>query len=179
MQRKLLINIHLYLAAFFSPLVIITAISGGLYLIDEKGFTEENEIYSGNISEYDFDATDKENQVQQFLSKHNIKHDFEYIKGNSTSSYTRPTSRPHLLFKKEKNKLVVVKRTPNFVAAIIELHKGHGPRAFKTFQKIMAVGLLLILISGLILGLTSNLLRRKTLVISSVGLASFLFFVFF
>ena len=56
----------------------------------------------------------------------------------------------------------------------MELHMGHGPGLFKNFQKMFALGLLLIILSGLWLGLSSSGLRRRTLVISSAGAAVFL-----
>ena len=44
MNRKLLITIHMYLAAFFAPAVLLVAISGGLYLIGVKGEVEQETI---------------------------------------------------------------------------------------------------------------------------------------
>jgi len=35
MNRKLLVTVHLYLASFFTPAVLLVAISGGLYLIGD------------------------------------------------------------------------------------------------------------------------------------------------
>ncbi len=179
MSRKTIITLHLALAAFFAPVLIITGLSGGLYLISEKGIVEQLEIYRGEFTGLDLSAKDRENQIRQFIKTHNIDHDFEYIKGNNRQAYTRPTSKPHLLFEIKNEQLVVTKRTPNFVASIIELHKGHGPRAFKTFQKFMAVGLLLILLSGLYLGLTSPLYKYKTIFISGLGGTLFLFLALF
>ena len=40
MNRKTLITIHMYLSAFFAPMVLLVAISGGLYLIGIKGSVE-------------------------------------------------------------------------------------------------------------------------------------------
>ncbi len=178
-SRKTIITLHLALAAFFAPILIITGLSGGLYLISEKGTVEQQEIYRGEMAGLALGSKEVENQIRQFIQTHNIDHAFEYIKGNSQQAVTRPTSKQHLLFKLNDSRLVVTKRTPNFVASIIELHKGHGPKAFKTFQKFMAVGLLLILLSGLYLGLTSPLYKHKTIFISGLGGALFLFLALF
>ena len=43
MSRKTLMTIHLYLAAFFTPMLLIMAVSGGLYLLDIKGNMEKGE----------------------------------------------------------------------------------------------------------------------------------------
>jgi hypothetical protein len=179
MSRKLLVTIHLALAAFFSPILIVVGISGGLYLIGEKGQIDKQEIYRGDLSGYDFSNKDRENQIRQFIQLKGIEHEFEYAKGGTRFAMTRPTSKPYLFFQLDKEELVVSKRTPNFIASIIELHKGHGPTMFKTFQKFMAVGLLIILLSGLILGLTSKLYRFKTLAISGFGLITLLYFALF
>ena len=174
MSRKLIITIHLALAAFFSPILIITGISGGLYLISEKGNIESQQIYENNNTNFSFGAENRENSIRTFMKEQNIDYDFEYVKGNNSFAITRPTSKLHYSFQLKNNQLVVNKRTPDFVASIIELHKGHGPTLFKTFQKLMAIGLFFILISGLYLGLTSPIYRNKTIAISGVGLITFI-----
>jgi hypothetical protein len=179
MSRKAIITLHLALAAFFAPILLMVGLSGGFYLISEKGNVEQQEIYRGEIASLNLAAKDAESQIREFIKNHNIDHEFEYIKGNSKQSITRPTSKQHLLFEIKDEQLIVTKRTPNFVASIVELHKGHGPRAFKTFQKFMALGLLLILLSGLYLGLTSPMFKYKTLYISGLGSALFLFLALF
>jgi len=179
MNRKTLISLHLILAAFFAPILIITGLSGGLYLIGEKGEVKKEIVYQGLIGEFNFTGKSKRQQVREFIRVNKLKQDFEYLKGDAKTFVTRPTSKQHLMFKVNKKQLIVTKRTPNFIASIVELHKGHGSRAFKTFQKFMAIGLFLILVSGLFLGLTSPLLRNKTLLISGIGLLSFLFFAVF
>ena len=46
MNRKTLITIHMYLAAFFAPFVLLVCISGGLYLVGVKGEVQQESIYS-------------------------------------------------------------------------------------------------------------------------------------
>lgn len=179
MSRKLIVTIHLALAAFFTPILMIMGISGGLYLIGEKGKIDNERIYQGELSGFNFRSKNREEQVRQFIQAHNIKVEFEYLRGGSNFAITRPTSKQHLLFELKNRQLIVTKKSPNFIASIIELHKGHGPKMFKTYQKIMAIGLFLILLSGLYLGLTSRLYRYKTIAISGLGFATFLFFVLF
>ena len=178
MSRKLIVTIHLALAAFFAPVLIVTGISGGLYLISEKGDVEKQLIYKGEISNFSFETDKRENSIRSFLKEQDIQYEFEYVRVNTNFSMTRPTSKPYYSFTLKNNHLIVNKHTPNFVASIIELHKGHGPTLFKTFQKLMAIGLFLILISGLYLGLSSPMYRNKTLLISGAGLISFLLLIF-
>ncbi len=177
MTRKSIITLHLFLAAFLTPILIVIAISGGFYLFGEKGSVAEHPIYQGELGEFNFKTKDKEAQVKQFLAENNIEHSFDYVKGGGNFMVTRPTSKTHLLFEKEKGQLIVTKREPDFIAAIIEIHKGHGSRAMKLFQKVMAFALIVVLLSGLYLGLSSAMLRTKTLAISGAGLATFLLLV--
>lgn len=169
MNRKNLINIHLFLAAFFAPVLVIVALSGTFYLLGIKGSLTSETIYTGEATEFNFGAKQIENEIDNFIAKHELDHSYEYAKGGGTMYYTRPSSRTHLRFEIKDQKLKVSKRTPDFIRSIIELHKGHGPKAFKYFQMLMGAGLMLILLSGLYLGLTSPALKNKTLSIAGIG----------
>jgi len=179
MPRKQIITLHLTLAAFFAPMLIITGLSGGLYLFGQKGSVVKEIIYQKEQSDFNFSATDMEKQIRQFIQSKNIEHQFEYVKGNGNTYFTRPTSKKHLVFSTKDNQLIVTKQTPDFIKSIVELHKGHGPTAFKALQKFLAFGLFLILISGLYLGLTSPLYKNKTIFISGLGSLLFLFLALF
>ena len=169
MSRKLLITIHLYLAAFFAPILIITAISGGLYLLGLKGSVEKKLVYTGAATEINVNAEDMKLEVSNVLSKAGIDADFEYVKGGGDFFFTRPTSKQHYVLEIENEQLKITKRTPDLNKVIVELHKGHGPLAFKTFQKILAAGLIFIVVSGLWLGLSSPQLRSKSIIASGLG----------
>ena len=54
MNRKLIITIHLALAAFFTPILLIVGISGGLYLIGEKGEMASETLYKGEMGSFTF-----------------------------------------------------------------------------------------------------------------------------
>jgi len=169
MSRKLIANIHLYIAAFFAPVLIITTISGGLYLLGFKGSVEKELVYRGSISEFNDDAENIRFEVDRVLKKLNIQHDFEYIKEGRNSLITRPTSREYYVLNFVNGEMKVIKQTPDIIKIIVELHKGHGPTAFKTFQKILALGLLVMLISGVWLALYSPRLRSRTIAATSFG----------
>ena len=64
----------------------------------------------------------------------------------------------------------ISKGTPDFLAAMVELHKGHGPVLFKWLEKIFGICLVLISLSGFLLGLLSPVFKTKTLALSGVGL---------
>ena len=169
MNRRLIINIHLYLAAFLAPVVLLIAISGGLYLVDAKGNTEKEVVHTGQLSEFNFDNKDRKVEVQNLLTTLGIDHSFEYIRGGATSMITRPTSSTYYAVYAKDEQLFVEKRTPDFIATIIELHKGHGPNLFRIFQIVTALGLVITVLSGLWLGLTSAALRGKSLLLTGAG----------
>jgi hypothetical protein len=65
--------------------------------------------------------------------------------------------------------LVVSFNEPSIQSKLIELHKGHGPEIFKTFQKVIAVGLMFVVLSGFWLGVSALGLRRNTLIVTGSG----------
>jgi hypothetical protein len=178
MSRKLLINIHLYLAAFLAPVIIITAVSGGLYLLGYKGNVEETSIYKGPSLEFNASAKDMKVEIVNLLKMHNVDAEFEYVKGGRNVFFTRPTSKENYVILLKQDQVEIIKQTPDLIKTIVELHKGHGPLAFKTFQKLLAVGLIFIIISGLWMGLSSPKLRNKSLISSLLGGFIFLILAF-
>jgi len=171
MSRKLLISIHLYLAAFFAPAIILVAISGGLYLIGEKGSVVKEQIYEGLHPELVTDSPTIKADVDALLAKAGVSdYDFEYVRAGGKTLYTRPTSRDHYIIRLgSAGSLTIELAQPDFQARMMELHKGHGPGAFKTFQKAFACGLFLIVMSGLWLGLAAPGLRTKSLLATVAG----------
>ncbi|WP_144392038.1 PepSY-associated TM helix domain-containing protein [Pleionea sediminis] len=172
MNRKTLINLHLISASFFAPVLVIIGLSGGLYLLDIKGENVETIVYSGDNFNIDFSADDRNKETERVLKAAGIEHSFDYTRGNSDLTITRPTSQTHFMLELKNSELVITKREPSLIRSLIELHKGHGPTEFKWFQKFVSLALLFILISGLFLGLTSPMLRNKTIVISGAGVVS-------
>jgi len=174
MSRSLLINVHLYLAAFFAPVLLMVACSGGLYLVGVKGNVSETAIDIPAGTELNFDSSTIDQDVARLLAVAGEPDQFEYIKRRGGTMFTRPTSRQHYQITQTETGLLLTRRSPDLQSGMIELHKGHGPLAFKTFQKFMALGLLIVLLSGVWLGVSSSRLRVPTLLTSAAGLALFL-----
>ena len=168
MDRKLLISIHMYLSAFFAPAVLLVAISGGLYLIGIKGEVQETSIYQSSEATIDSGSPSLKDDVTALLAEAGIESfDFEYVKVKGSTLYTRPTSTEHYILNLGDDGV------PSLQKRMIELHMGHGPTAFKTFQKFFAVGLVFVMISGMWLGLSAKHLRRSTAL--TVGAGAVLF----
>lgn len=177
MSRKLLVNIHLYLATFLAPIILMMAISGGLYLFEYKGNVEKEVIYSGPAT-FQLDSKDLEAEVTKFLQANNQNSDFEYLRKAGSGFVTRPTSRDYYSFKFNADQLQVVLEKPDAIKTIVELHKGHGPSWFKTFQKLTAFGLTFILLSGLWIALKTPPMRKLAISLTSAGLLVWLALAF-
>lgn len=173
MSRKLWINIHLYLAAFFAPMLLLVAASGGLYLIGIKGNVEKEAIAIPVSATLDPSSPELKQQIEQLLGGLGIDHSFEYVKIRGNTLFTRPTSREHYQFNLSDSGITASRNSPDLQGRMIELHKGHGPTIFKTLQKVLSVGLLIIVLSGLWLGLTSAPLRLTTSLVTGLGLVAF------
>lgn len=175
-MRSLWIKIHLYLAAFFLVPVLMMATSGGLYLLGIKGTVEKTPVVP--ITPYKIDPASETlaADIRSLLDANDIEHSFEYIKTSGNTLITRPTSRTNYEFDLSKTSIARVE--PDLVKTLVELHKGHGPLLFKDLQKLMALGLLIILLSGFWLGLSSPALRMPTLATTVLGTAVFAILAF-
>ncbi len=170
MTRKKILSLHMYLAAFFAPTVILVAVSGGLYLAGVKGSVEQETIYSSDTVSISAESSTLQADVTALLADAGVKsYNYDYVKVKGTTLYTRPTSKDHYVIKLRATGVDVIHASPDLQSRMIELHKGHGPSKFKTFQTAFSVGLTFIIISGLWLGISATRLRRPTLLTASVG----------
>jgi hypothetical protein len=170
MNRNTLITIHMYLSAFFAPMVLLVAISGGLYLIGIKGSVERTELATIERAPLDTSSEQLPAEVSALLAEAGVSDfDFEYVKVKGDTLYTRPTSREHYVIEQGDGAVSIIHAVPDFQSGMVELHKGHGPTLFKTFQKLFALALVFIIVSGVWLGLNARHLRRNTLVTAGLG----------
>lgn len=171
--RRLIVLMHLCGAAFMAPAFILVSISGGLYLIGNKGAVESETLSLAPDAELYFKSGVIETQVRNLLTRSDIDYKFEYIKNRGNSIELRPTSRTYITLAQTPGGLTATRHTPNFQKSMIELHKGHGPTAFKTYQKLVALALFFVILGGLMAGLLSKVYRKKTLTFLAIGSAAF------
>jgi hypothetical protein len=172
MNRRTLISLHLFLSAFLGINILIVAISGGLYLFGNKGTTTEELLGSLPKGTFSVPSVEDHTAIAAMLTAVGVVDpDFEYAKKSGSGLITRPTSRAHYVVKDREAEIEIYRATPDWVGVIVELHKGHGPTAFKWYSKAFALGVVLIILSGLWLGLTSPMLKGKTMVLSGAGTA--------
>ena len=177
-HRNLYIRAHMYAAAFLAPVLVLVALSGGLYLLGIKGTVSSEQIPVPEGVNIDLDSASLEGDVRALLNDLGVQHDFEYLKVDGSTLYTRPTSNVHHQFDVSDDSVAVQRNHPDLQKRMIELHKGHGPTLFKHFQKIVAVGLLYVVLNGLWLGISSAELRLQAIVALLIGLGVFLALIF-
>ncbi len=178
-MRGNLVRLHLYMAAFLSPILLMIAVSGGLYLIGLKGEVNSAAVAASESASLNLNSESLEADVRQLLADEGISHDFEYLKINGSLLTTRPTSRTYLDIKVVDEGLSITRQEPDFIKQIVELHKGHGPLLFKDFQKFVAVALMFVLFTGLWLGLTAPALKVPSLIAGGAGLVVTLLLILF
>lgn len=176
--RKILVNLHLYFAAVLAPAFILVAITGGLYLLGNKGQITKIPVEAASAQSLDFKAETLDADVRAALSVIDPDYAFEYVKNRGTTLQTRPTSRMHYELKTTPNGVTVTRNEPNLQSRMMELHKGHGPGLYKTYQKVSAVALMAIIFGGVLMGLMMPGLRRKTILASIAGAAVFIYVAF-
>ena len=173
-MRSLWIKIHLYVAAFFLPMLLAMAASGGLYLLGVKGSVDSTPVSLSATKSLSADSGTLGDDVRELLNANGIYHDFEYIKVSGKKFVTRPTSTNYYELIIHENEVQATLNQPDLIKSLVELHKGHGPLFFKDLQKLMALGLLIVILSGFWLGASSAGLRVPTLLTTVAGLVVFL-----
>ena len=173
MKRMTIIKVHLMLAGFFLPFLLITPLSGGLHLAGEKGSFVEGEKF---VIQERLPETQAllENRVWEIFREQGISYEFEYAKMRPNGADLRPTSKPFYRIRYKDDGTHFIYVTPNIWAHLMELHKGHGPRGYKWLQIFFAIGLLCIGISGVYLAFTLTPHRKPLFISAGFGIALFL-----
>ena len=169
MARGLLIKIHLYLSAFFAPAIVLVAVSGGLYLLGVKGSVDSAPLGSAP-ADTRWTVDPSKAMVQDALSSIGVvDFHFDYVKRQGAGWITRPTTRVFYGFERQGEEVQITRYTPSLQKRMMELHMGHGPSAYRQFQKLFAAGMLFIILSGVWLGLSSAQLRQRTAIAVGAG----------
>ena len=167
--RRLLVSIHLYLASFLAPAFLVVAISGGFYLAGIQGKTTQTPIELPAGTTLDFGSDQIEDDIRALLDAQGVDVSFEYIRGRGNSATTRPTTRPHVSFQQGPDGVTAALHKPDLAYALMELHKGHGPRVYRLYQILVALVLFLVVIGGLAVGVLAKTYRRPTVIATAVG----------
>ncbi|MXO87065.1 hypothetical protein GRI38_13605 [Altererythrobacter aurantiacus] len=166
--RNIFVLFHLFAASLLAPMFLMVAITGANYLLGFEGETRETPISLPVGMTFDAEADDTEEKVRSVLSTNELPADFDYLRTRPGSITTRPTSRDYVQFTEEDGVWSATLYEPNLQYSFMELHKGHGPQLFRTYQIVAGIVLFLVTIGGLVVGLMAKTYRRKT-IYSTIG----------
>ena len=172
--RRLLVSVHLILAAFLTPAFILVAVTGGLELADIEGKLEETPLSFPDNVGLDFKDPDLEEAVDALLETQGISIRFEGLRVRGDKLTTVPTTRPFVRLQTSTTGVTGTLQTPDLQYTLMELHKGHGPLAFQWYQIASAIALCLIIIGGVAIGLITPAYRKLTLGGLALGAGSFI-----
>jgi len=177
--RKILVTLHLIFAGLLTPAFLLLAITGGNYLLGNKGNMEKTPIVLSAGSTLDFGSDTIKDDINKLLADNNVELNFEYVKNRGSVIQLRPTSRKYIELKDTASGVTASWVNPSLQAGLMELHKGHGPKLFKTYQKFVALGLIGVVLGGFLVGILAPAYRRKTLVATGLGTLLFIVLAFF
>jgi len=180
-MQKLFTYVHASLAAFFLPLGLLYAITGGLYVLDIKGkyvttdyqveteqplptelsgllAVAEDELRSRNLDFPTGSARIRKGGTSQYLEWTGTRRDIEL----------HPTTDP--------NQAVLKVKDTTLHRYFVQLHKAKGGAWFNAFAPVWAVGLIGLLVTGVVLTFYATRYLRTALVASVLGLVAFVLF---
>ena len=176
--RKQLIVIHTVLAAFFLPMGIMYAITGGLYGLGLKGGYDTQTIELQLEAPLDGELSSMVKLAEDELDRQGIAEPSgsASVKKGGTSFYLEwtgavrdvqlhPTSDP--LIAEFKIKDTDVQRY------FVQLHKAKAGTIFKWFAAVWMVGLVLLFLTGGVMAFAAKPYRKLAVVSTLAGVASF------
>jgi len=181
-NRIVLLNIHMLLAAFMFPVALMFLITGGLYTWGIKG-SYSTDVYVVAVTEPLAEA-ELEGLVTAELQRIDVAlpEGSPKLKNVGTSYMLEWTgSSRDVVFEPTADPLsyqLSVKET-SWYRTFVQLHKAKGGVLFKVYAASLAVALFIILGSGLWLALQIPRFRRLTLGVFALGSLSFALMVTF
>jgi hypothetical protein len=174
MKRTQLINLHLILAAVLLPAIAMFAITGGFYTWGVTG-GYESQTYKLPITQpLKGDLASLITFTQQELDKQQQAYPSGAAKLKSTN-HTHVLewtgSKLDISLSTDKGSQLAnlkVKQT-SLYRNLVQLHKAKGGNVFKIYAAFMALGLLVILVSGVLMGLGMPKYRSTTFLALGAG----------
>ncbi len=177
MKRLTLIKIHLYLSGVVLMFLSLMALSGSLHLFlgDE---TEKVEEVAKIVVTEKLSKTELTSFFAKQLEALDSSYTYDYIKGSAQSQMSRPTTRSFYTIKTDSNFYTIERHDPSVLKSLMELHKGHGPKASRLILGILGLIVIGSLLSGLWLGISSKPYRKITIVTAATGIILYLLLFF-
>ncbi len=177
-SRANLINVHLFLATFIFPAVLMFLVTGGLYTWGIKGsyVTQDypltlTEPLSGDMSSLKSLVEKELQQLSLAAPTGSAK-----VKGSGSSlalEWTGSKRDISLAAGADPLSATLTVKETTWYRNLVQLHKAKGGQVFKVYAAFLAVGLFLILFTGFLMALQIPRYRRLTIISSLSGLVLF------
>lgn len=178
-SRLFLTKLHLVLAAFLFPAVLMFLVTGALYTWGETGRIDEVKREVTLAAPLD----PKDEDAMRALALAELgKAGLAAPTGNDrirktgeSVTYEWTGSRRDVVIEPTADPLKVkfTIKEASLHRAMVQLHKAKGGLAFKVYATLLAIALFLLVVSGLIMGWQVSGLRRLTLWGSGAGVVAF------
>lgn len=178
MNRAFLTKLHLALAAFMFPAVLMFLVTGALYTWGNKGdWYEESAVVELSQPL----AEQSEGDITSLAVQQLVERDLPIPSGALTiemgegASLTWNGARSEIELKSAEDSLTAQAtiREASFHRWLVQLHKAKGSTFFKVYATALAAVLFLLVASGLVMGLQSKPMRRLTLTSGALGVLAF------
>lgn len=178
-SRYRIMQAHMLLAGFLLPTAIIYFVSGGLYTLDIKGHIEKQQItlqlehpFTLNLER--LTALTKQALVARQLPLPGGEAVLRKRHGSYELRWDDLASVVTLVPGRDRGMALLTVRERSPLTQIMRIHRAEAGTAFKVLAVIMAVGLLIMFITGVQMAQGMPKLRRPILVSVVSGLATFL-----
>ncbi|MFM7395631.1 MAG: PepSY domain-containing protein [Gammaproteobacteria bacterium] len=182
-MQKTLISVHLWLAAFFLPIAVMFAATGALYTVSIKGSYVERSQSLELAQPLSSELSALTGIVERALNEAGVEHpsgaasikkagtsfELEWT-GASRDVLLKPTADPL------RATLVIKETTP--WRHMVQLHKAKGSEIAKGISVLWAIGLVIVLLSGLLMAWNVPTYRRTALTAGGFGLVTFAVYMF-
>lgn len=178
MNRAFLTKLHLILAAFMFPAVIMFLITGALYTWGNKGAWYEE---SANILLKQPLTEQSEGEITNLAVQELLGRDLPMPSGKLAvtegegASLTWNGARAEIELTATDDPMVAEAtiREASFHRWMVQLHKAKGSDYFKVYATLLASVLFLLVLSGVIMGMQVKALRGITIASSALGAVAF------
>ncbi|WP_394728066.1 PepSY domain-containing protein [Altererythrobacter sp. GH1-8] len=179
MDRVFLTKLHLILAAFMFPAVLMFLVTGALYTWGNKGAWYEE---SATVALAQPLTEQPEGDIINLAVQQLVERDLPMPSGKLTVEtgegasleWIGARSEITLSVGAEPRTAVVAVKEASFHRWLVQLHKAKGSDYFKVYATLLASVLFLLVASGIVMGLQVKALRRITIGSSIAGALAFI-----
>lgn len=176
--RLFLTKAHLVIAAFVFPAIAMFLITGGLYTWGNTGKT----VDSNYVLQLDAPLAKDEDALRALASRELVRLDLGAPSGGErirsvgeswTYEWTGAQRDVAITPGTTPTEAKLTVKEASLHRIFVQLHKAKGSTLFKAYATLLAIGLLLLVASGLAIGFLAPAFRSLTLWTSAVGVAAF------